>query len=104
MAWLVLITQQTQAAKKVLDPFYPAPEARAAPRLRLFCPVPETRIDCARRLGLRAQAVLLSSQLPSRDLACRAVLIRIADLGPKRPRLVLLAFGGIKIGKIELGH
>ena len=49
-------------------------------------------------------AVLLCSQLLSCDLACCAVLIRIADLGPKRARLVLLAFRGIEIGKIQLGH
>jgi hypothetical protein len=60
---------------------------------------------CALFMGrIKSSAVLLPSQLPRRNLARRAVLIRIADLGPKRARLVLLAFRGIEIGKIELGH
>jgi hypothetical protein len=90
MAWLVLITQQTQAAKKVLRLVLPyAAESRPnPPNGRAFAWI----------------AVLLSSQLLRRDLSCCAVLIRIADLGPKRARLVLLAFRGIEIGKIELGH
>ena len=45
------------------------------------------------RSGCRTFAkVLLCSQLLRRNLACCAVLIRIVDLGPKRARLVLLAF------------
>jgi hypothetical protein len=86
MAWLVLITQQTQAAKQVL---------------RLNLPY---ACDCAWLPAFARGAVLLRSQLLRRDLACRAILIRIADLGPKRVRLVLLAFRGIEIGKIELRH
>ena len=50
----------------------------------------------------RTDEVLLGGQLLRRDLACRAVLIRIPHLGPKRARLVLLAFRDIEIGKIEL--
>ncbi len=96
MAWLVLIKQQTQPAKKVLRPTLPHPRA---------CFIrPETHVQLHPGAGLRARPVLLSAQLPRRDLACRAVLIRIADLGPKRSGLVLLAFGSIEIGKIKLGH
>jgi hypothetical protein len=97
MAWLVLITQQTQAAKKVLRPVLPRPRG-------VYCPVPETHVRLLPTASLHARAVLLPAQFPCRDLPCRAILIRIADLGPKRARLVLLAFGSIKIGQIELSH
>ncbi len=71
---------------------------RVLPRAADSCPIASCGPAFAR------SAVLLSSQFLRRDLACRAVLIRIAHLCPKRARLVLLAFRGIEIGKIELGH
>jgi hypothetical protein len=95
MAWLVLITPDAGSEESA--------QARSAPRRRVTS---DANAPAIRRLGLprAGTAVLLPSQLLRRDLACRAVLIRIADLGPKRARLVLLAFRGIEIGKIELRH
>ena len=90
MAWLVLITYQTQAATEMLR--------LAQPRGGVL---PATAPG---GWAFAGAAVLLSSQLLRGDGACCAFFIRIMDLGPKRTRLILLAFRGIEIGKIQLRH
>ena len=71
----------------------------------VLSPAPDGRVRLRRAASRRVgPQVLLCAQLLRRNLACRAVLIRVPDLGPKRARLILLAFRGVEIGQVKLRH
>jgi len=96
MAWPVLIHHQTQAAGKML-------ECTAA---SLTAPQKENSRNRQFRESIvpTGRPLLLGGELLCGNRTGRAVLIRVLDLRPKGPRLILLALGNVEVGQSELRH
>ena len=89
MAWLVLITHQTQAARKVLRLALPAPDGRV-------------RLRRAARPSSGPQSYFAASFCAA--ISPAAPSLSASRARPKRARLILLAFGGVEIGQVKLRH